>query len=201
MTIPTHLTDDTTPGLVERPLTAANWVGYALSWFLLAGGATAMFVGFMQVIGVGGMCADGGPYQIEVNCPAGSAVTMTVAPFAIAAAVLIGIFMAQGFGVPAHGYFWSLLFGSLGIGFLMGAFGHDDGIVWAWLICGVVFELMAIPPLFMIRMGWPRSVFGRRRLDGTSLVKHGLPVRDAAVIGAVWLGAASAGFGVALWLT
>jgi hypothetical protein len=44
---------------------------------------------------------------------------------------------------------WGLLFGSLGWNFLeYGAFSGD--LVWGWIICGVVFELMALPVVLLI---------------------------------------------------
>ena len=43
---------------------------------------------------------------------------------------------------------WGLLFGSLGWNFLeYGAFAGE--LVWGWIICGVVFELMALPVLLL----------------------------------------------------
>lgn len=198
--VPSKLTDDTGPGLVETPLRASTWIGFLGAWVLLSAGTTLLFVGSMQIMGVGGFCAEGGPYEIAVHCPAASGVSVTLALPMIAAGVLLGIFGARGFGVPAHGFFWILLFGVEGTAFLLSAFSIPAGVSVAWLICGVLFLGIAIPPLFMIRIGWPRSVFGRRRLDGRSLVKHGLPLRDAGIITMVWLTAGSLGVGGALWL-
>jgi hypothetical protein len=46
---------------------------------------------------------------------------------------------------------WVALFGSLGWNFLEYAFAFDDsGVVAGWLVCGVVFELMALPALALI---------------------------------------------------
>ena len=198
--VPAVVSDDTGPGLVEAPLRARNWIGFAGSWFLLAAGTVALFAGSLEIMGVGGFCAEGGPYEIAVHCPTGSGAGITLGMFAVAAGVILGVFGAQGFGTPAHGFFWSLLFGVEGIAFVIAAILLADGISIAWLICGVLFLALAVPPLLMARMGWPRSVFGRRRLDGRSLAKHGLPVRDAAVIGAVWVAAGAAGAGSVLVL-
>lgn len=44
---------------------------------------------------------------------------------------------------------WVLLFGSLGWNFLeYGAF--TDGLVWGWIVCGVVFEAMALGALYVV---------------------------------------------------
>ena len=47
---------------------------------------------------------------------------------------------------------WFLLFASLGWNFLeYGIFRGDVEV--GWIVCGVVFELMALPVLFLIPMG------------------------------------------------
>lgn len=198
--VPSALTTDTGPGLVESPLRISNWIGFLGSWLLVAAGITWLFVSGMQIMGVGGFCAEGGPYEIATHCPANSALFMNFGFVASAAGVLLGIFGARGFGVPAHGFIWSLLFGVMGAAFLIAAFLPPDGVSIAWLICGLLFELVALPPVFLIRLGWPRSLFGRRRLDGRSLAKHGLPVRDAYIIAASWAAVSGLSLILALWL-
>lgn len=198
--VPAVVTSDTGPGLVETPLRMSTWIGFLGSWVLVAAGITWLFVSGMQIMGVGGFCAEGGPYEIATHCPANSAVFMNVGFAACAAGVLLGIFGARGFGVPAHGFIWSLLFGVMGAAFLLAAFLPPDGVSIAWLICGILFELVALPPVFLIRLGWPRSLFGRRRLDGRSLAKHGLPVRDAWIIATAWITASGTSMIAALTL-
>ena len=45
---------------------------------------------------------------------------------------------------------WTLLFGSLGWNFLEYAITWPGGVDPGWLICGIVFELMALPGLIVI---------------------------------------------------
>ena len=48
---------------------------------------------------------------------------------------------------------WPALFLSLGWNFLEFGFdppGEDDGLVWGWIVCGVVFWLMGGLPLFAL---------------------------------------------------
>ena len=52
---------------------------------------------------------------------------------------------------------WGVLFGSLGWNFLEFAFTGGD-IVWGWLVCGVVFWLMALPAVFGILAGVKNAV-------------------------------------------
>jgi hypothetical protein len=65
-------------------------------------------------------------------------------------AAMLGSYVA--FRLSAPGLLlpmWAALFGSLGWNFLEYGFG-DDGPVWGWVVCGVVFELMALPALAVI---------------------------------------------------
>lgn len=195
-----RITTDSGSWLVETPLRRHNWAGFVLSWLLLGAGITLMIAGSWRMRGVGGMCAGGGPYDIAVACPGRAVALVAGGMGAVAVAVLIGIFAGRGFGPPVHGWFWSLLFGAQGIVFLA-ASTADGRMSWGWLVCGVVFVLVALPPAWLVPIGWPRSVFGRRRLDGRSVARHGLPVGDAMILGVCCLGAAAVGVLVGRLLT
>ncbi|MCJ7710818.1 MAG: SHOCT domain-containing protein, partial [Chloroflexi bacterium] len=85
---------------------------------------------------------------------------------------------------------WTALFATLGWNFLdYGLFNpppEADGIVWGWLIPGVVFEVMAFAPLVLAVIGWretrraglnvhlgPAGTVASRAIPGS-----GRPVRD-----------------------
>ncbi|ALJ20087.1 hypothetical protein [Microbacterium sp. No. 7] len=191
--VPSRLKTDTGAGLVQERAGAKTWAAFVGSWALLAFGVVGLFTGGLAIMGVGGFCAEGGPYEIAVHCPDGTALVMNLGFLLIAIGVLLGIFGARGFGPPVHGYAWSLVFGSMGVAFLVSAFAPPAGVSVSWLVCGILFLALALLPAPLLRMGWPRSVFGRRRLDGRSLVVHGLPVRHAAVFAAAWLASVTAG--------
>jgi fermentation-respiration switch protein FrsA (DUF1100 family) len=57
---------------------------------------------------------------------------------------------------------WAALFGALGWNFLDYAFAFDDGVVIGWLVCGVMFEAMALPAVVLIVLA------GRVRIPGVS---------------------------------
>lgn len=191
--VPATLRQDTWPGLVQKPLRPHNWIGFLGSWFLFALGITLLFNGSMQVMGVGGFCAEGGPYEIATHCPGGSGGQVASALPLMATSLLLGLLCARGFGVQVHIYAWSALFGIEAAAFLISALMSPGGIVIGWLLNGVVFLALALAPLPLIRKAWPRSVFGRRRLDGRSLIKYGLPLFDAVAIGLVWVLTVSVG--------
>lgn len=174
------------PKSVEKPLGLRHWFGFLTSWFVLAFAVTVLYVGFMRVLEVGGYCAEGGPYVIETHCPPGTIAAIPLSIFGLFIAAGLS-FLAGGLGTPAYAYLWTILFGSLGTGFAIAAKKSPDGAV-GWIICAVMFILMAVSPLIVIVKTAPRSMLGSRRLNGARYpenrvgVKDGMPTADAAVI-------------------
>ena len=116
---------------------------------LCAVGLTWIYFGMRSVMDVGGACAEGGPYVIAQPCPDGTWMIMVSVPLLLISA-MAGTVIASGIeGAPDLLIpMWGLLFGSLGWNFLeYGAFSGE--LVWGWIICGVVFELMALPVLLL----------------------------------------------------
>jgi hypothetical protein len=109
---------------------------------------TWTFLGMRSVMDVGGSCAEGGPYEIAQPCPDGTWMLALAIPLMLVAA-MGGSALAMGMGAPNLLMpMWGLLFGSLGWNFLeYGAFSGE--LVWGWIICGVVFELMALPVVLL----------------------------------------------------
>jgi hypothetical protein len=114
---------------------------------------TLAFFGMRSVMDIGGACADGGPYVPVQSCPDGAT-----------PALLLGIFglflfggIAMVYGVRLGGiwsaaplFAWSGLFLALGWNFLdYGLFNppFGEGVIWGWLICGVIFVAMGLAPL------------------------------------------------------
>jgi hypothetical protein len=111
------------------------------------------FLGMRAVMDVGGSCAEGGPYEIATPCPNGAVLLSVAIPVMILSAML-GSGMALLVRAPNLLLpMWAALFGSLGWNFLEYGFTTDDGLVWGWIVCGVVFELMALPAVGMIVAG------------------------------------------------
>jgi hypothetical protein len=133
----------------------------AVGYFGLAMCITLTFLGMRAVMDIGGACADGGPYVSVQSCPDGASAGLTLGMFgmflfggiALVAGTGIGGFWA---GTPLLA--WAALFGSLGWNFLdYGLFNpppEAGGPIWGWLICGVVFWLMAFPPLLTFLPGF-----------------------------------------------
>jgi hypothetical protein len=115
-------------------------LGVCLTWAFLA---------MRAVMEVGGSCADGGPYVSAQPCPGGAGL------IAIAIPVMVATAMAGSAAAPAAKApnlllpMWGLLFGSLGWNFLDAAVAGPS-LDWSSLVCGVVFELMALPALLGI---------------------------------------------------
>ena len=123
-----------------------------VSVLLLGLTLTWSFLSMRTVMDVGGSCADGGPYVSAQPCPGGAGFigiaipVMLLATFAGTFAAIS--FMAPNLLVPM----WTILFGSLGWNFLEYGFTGPDGTVPGWIVCGIVFELMALPGLIVIVM-------------------------------------------------
>ena len=110
---------------------------------------TWAFFAMRAVMNVGGSCADGGPYVSAQPCPAGAGLIAIAVPVMIITA-MVGSAAAISVGAPNLLIpMWGLLFGSLGWNFLESAVTGPD-LVWGWLVCGVVFELMALPAILLM---------------------------------------------------
>jgi hypothetical protein len=139
---------------------------------------TLAFFGMRSVMDIGGACADGGPYVPVQSCPDGAT-----------PALLLGIFglflfggIAMVYGVRLGGiwsaaplFAWSGLFLALGWNFLdYGLFNppFGEGVIWGWLICGVIFVAMGLAPLLggagdgrrrAVPRRWDRRAIGAAR--------------------------------------
>ena len=133
------------------------YVGTFLSLAGLACALTWLYLGMRAVMEVGGACADGGPYVSAQPCPEG-------VPMIMLGGIFGGLICARRCsrgsrrssaaayaGIAA--FAWPALFLSLGWNFLefgLDPPGEDDGLVWGWLICGVLFFLMGGLPLLAL---------------------------------------------------
>jgi hypothetical protein len=122
----------------------------ALTWAI-----ASVWLGMRAVMDLGGYCASGGAYEIEVQCPGGVSLIMFLAfPIGFLGAGLMvwkGVRLGGGWA-GLVGLAWPALFLSLGFNFLQYgvAAPGGGGIEWGWLIPGVIFVLMGGFPL----LGW-----------------------------------------------
>jgi hypothetical protein len=119
---------------------------------LLAVALIWAWLAMRAVMGVGGSCASGGPYEIATPCPDGSWLMAVAIPLLLITA-MTGSAVAAGLSAPNLLMpMWFLLFGSLGWNFLeYGIFRGDVEV--GFIVCGVLFELMALPVLFLVPVG------------------------------------------------
>ncbi len=126
-----------------------------MSWLLFAFSLTLLMLAMLSVLSVGGNCAVGGPYQIAAECPNGA----LLAPVAILlglVAVVLGVFLGQGFGAQLGPLAMPILFTSLGCLFLLAFSQHGDITA---LIIGVAFELFGGLPLLASLLTGGRRMF------------------------------------------
>lgn len=142
------------PGWRSYALTRV--LGDAIAWFLFSLCFTLLFISSSVVIGLGGFCASGGPYEIAVECPDSVVAFTPLSIFGGLIAVGISVFFAQGFGTPLTTWAWPILFCGLGLAFLGGFVAYQD---LTGLFIGIMFEVMGLVPLVLELRGSPQRVF------------------------------------------
>lgn len=139
---------------------------YLLGIAGLAACLTLVFLSMRAVMDVGGFCAEGGPYEIQTHCPEGTALLLPLSIFGGLGSAALAGWKGARIGGPFAGLValaWPALFISLGWNFLEYGLwppGDEGGIVWGWLIPGIIFEVMGIVPLLGL-------LPSRRTFDGT----------------------------------
>jgi len=127
-------------------------VGLSVTW---------VFLSMRAVMGVGGACADGGPYVSAQPCPDGAALIAFAIPLMVLT-TLVGTAVAVSVSAPNLLIpMWAVLFASLGWNFLELGLTTDGAPVWGWIVCGVVFWAMAVPALYAIALGLLAAVSPR----------------------------------------
>jgi uncharacterized membrane protein len=147
-----------------RPL----WVRLLLSLIASFGASfslTCLFLAMRGIMRLGGFVASGGPYVIAHPAPS----YVWVFPVSIFLGVIF-LFL-QGAqtkwlgGLNLLALAWPVLFISLGWNFLEFAFRPPGagGLVWGWLVCGVVFWVMGFVPLLLFIAYFRQGYRERRR--------------------------------------
>ena len=150
---------------------------------------TWTFFAMRAVMEVGGSCADGGPYVSAQPCPAGAGLIAIAIPVMIITA-MAGSAAALSINAPNLLIpMWGVLFGSLGWNFLEAGFTGSD-LVWGWIVCGVVFELMALPAILAILASIKNAVLPPDRPSSGAASRWWVPAY--AALGAI-------GFLVGAW--
>lgn len=138
---------------------ATRLIASAGSWFLFVLCFTLLFQASLVVIALGGSCASGGPYVIEVECPPNVAIYAPLSIFGGFIAVAIS-FAAGGFGAPLGVWAWAILFVGLSVAFAFGG---------SWLIFGMFAIMGAVPLVLELRANVPRTFIGYRTITGEAL--------------------------------
>ena len=143
---------ETTDTATETTVSVKRVATLFVCVLLLSVGLIWAWLSMRAVMGVGGSCASGGPYEIATPCPDGSWLIAIAIPMMIIAA-MAGSAFASSLNAPNLLMpMWFLLFASLGWNFLEFGFWHGD-IAVGFIVCGVLFELMAFPVLFLVPLG------------------------------------------------
>lgn len=147
----------------------ARVLGSAVSWMLFTLCFTLLYQVSAVVLGLGGFCANGGPYVIETECPEAVVIFAPLSIFGGLLAAAIGLLVARGFGTPLVIWAWPILFVGLGLDFLRASF-LPGGV--ANIVVGIVFVVMGLVPLVVVvRVGAARLLVGTTNA-------HDRPFRD-----------------------
>jgi hypothetical protein len=126
-----------------------------LAAFGLAACVTFVWLGMRAVMDIGGACAEGGPFVPVQRCPDVVPFLLMTGMFGLFGFGALGIYAGAQVGgdwaaLPLLG--WPALFLSLGWNFLEYGFtaGGEEGLVWGWIIPGVIFVLMGGIPLWIV---------------------------------------------------
>lgn len=139
-------------------------LGSLVSWFGFAFCFSLLYLTSVTVTALGGYCASGGPYVIEVQCPENVVAFTPLSIFGGMFAVLLALIFAQGFGTPLVIWAWPILFGGLGWAFLQSFINYGD---ITGIVIGVMFVIMALAPLVLaIRSGWRSTLIGTVNIRG-----------------------------------
>ena len=119
---------------------------------LVAVGLVWAWLSMRAVMSVGGACASGGAYEIATPCPDGAWLVAVGLPMMLAGA-MAGSGIGASLGAPNLLLpMWFLVFSTMGWNFLEFGIWRGDVEVGS-IVCGVVFELMALPVLFLVPLG------------------------------------------------
>jgi hypothetical protein len=162
---------DRRPTFRRTPL--GRWTGSFLSWFIFSASIILLVLSTFGVMALGGSCADGGPYEIAVECPTSVALFAPLSVFTGLFAVAIALFLAQGWGVMLIDLAWPILFCGLGTIFLIEFFTTGDP---TGIILGVMFEIMGLLPLiFSLRASAQRVFLGAVNARGVRFYEGDAP--------------------------
>ena len=159
-------------GRAPEQATLRNVALVCVAAFGLAASLTFVWLGMRAVMDIGGVCADGGPFVPVQPCPDGVPFLLMLGMFGLFGFGGLGIYA----GATVSGNWaalpllaWPALFLSLGWNFLEYGFtaGGEEGLVWGWIVPGVIFVLMGGIPLWI---AWAA------RSSGTPVAKRfGMP--------------------------
>jgi len=173
-------------------LRTGHWIGFVGSWFLLVMGMGGLLRGTLGALGAGGICLAGTAGAADA-CPPVSPESVPVGILLAGGGVLLGVFVARDFGVPAAPWAPPLFFCAEGLAFLIAASRSAGGVSIPLLLLVALCAGLATASVVGLRPVRGGAFLGRRRLDGGEQAVGRLPRRDAAVIALAWALAVAAG--------
>ena len=183
------------PETTDRPWPRRALIGVGLTALGMALCLALLFFAMRGVMELGGFVALGGPYVIAHPAPD----WVWLVPVSIVIGMILGFanaafaHRADGFTLALPG--WSAVFLSLGWNFA--EYGMHPpgggGLIWAWLVCAVVFFVMGAAPLLLLFGRWALVDRVRQQMRPTNYGANPRGYRHAYLalnIGAALIGGA-----------
>lgn len=148
-------------------------VGSVVSWGAFLFFFTGLYQAAAAVMSLGGSCASGGPYAIDVECPESVIVFAPLGIFGFFLSYGIALFFARGFGVSLLAWGWPILFVGLGIQFLLESAGGQGYVVN--ILVGLLFIVMGLAPVWFLvsSKAVKPTLVGSRSIAGERFVYEG----------------------------
>jgi hypothetical protein len=141
----------------------------AVSWAAFTMSFTILYLSMRAVIGVGGFCAEGGPYVIATHCPGNTAWLTPLSIYLGLASAALYLLVARGLGASLLLWAWPILFIGLSLNFFESGL-DPESMGGTGLFLGAMFFIMGAVPAF----AWLRqrgnvsaAIAGTSHVDGT----------------------------------
>lgn len=148
-------------------------VGSVVSWTAYLFFFTGLYQAAAAVMSLGGSCASGGPYAIEVECPESVIVFAPLGIFGFFLSLGVALVFARGFGVSLVAWAWPILFVGLGIEFILAGASGQSSVVN--IVIGIMFIAMGLAPVWFVvsSKALAPTLVGSRRLTGERFAYDG----------------------------
>jgi hypothetical protein len=153
-------------------MTMRRWSALtAVSALVLSVLITWLLAAMRAQMEVGASCASGGPYVVVAPCPENTTALVLVGMFGGVFAALLGTVAAVSAGAPNLLVpYWTFTIGGMAVSFVVDGLTDEGGLVWSWILVGILNLLIALPGLYLMSP-W-QKVYDREPMKGALLSRQ-----------------------------